>query len=91
MGWKTILSFGDFNDEFKEILNHQAPIKQSKLRAHTKPDIKNKADKSGKDKRLYNTQRHKLNNNFKKLKLIVTKVQVEIYQQKLLRFQKTKL
>ena len=32
--------FGDFNDEFEEILNHHAPIKQSKLRGNTKPHNK---------------------------------------------------
>ena len=60
--------FAEFNDEFKAILNHHAPIKQSKCRCNTKPHInktlrketmkryrlKNKANKSGKedDKRL---------------------------------------
>ena len=32
--------FGDFNDEFEEILNHHAPVKQSKLRGNTKPHNK---------------------------------------------------
>ena len=32
--------FGDFNDEFEELLNHHAPVKQSKLRGNTKPHNK---------------------------------------------------
>ena len=72
----NIGKFAEFNDEFKAILNHHAPIKQSKLRGNTKPHInktlikeimkrsrlKNKANKSGKeeDKRLYNIQRNKV-------------------------------
>ena len=35
----NIGKFAEFNDEFKAILNHHAPIKQSKLRGNTKPDI----------------------------------------------------
>ena len=33
-----MVKFGDFNI-FKEILNHHAPIKQSKLRSNSKPNI----------------------------------------------------
>ena len=54
-------NYSDFNNEFKEILNHHAPIKQTKVRGNTKPHInkalckeimkrsrlKNKANKSG--------------------------------------------
>ena len=35
----NIGKFAEFNDEFKAILNHHAPIKQSKLRGNTKPHI----------------------------------------------------
>ena len=35
-------NYSDFNNEFKEILNHHAPIKQTKVRGNTKPHI-NKA------------------------------------------------
>ena len=38
-GLKNNGKFSDFNDEFKQILNHQAPIKQFKLRGNTKPHI----------------------------------------------------
>ena len=31
--------FGAFNDQFKQILHHHAPIKQSNLRGNTKPHI----------------------------------------------------
>ena len=31
--------FAEFNEEFKAILNHHAPIKQSKLRGNTKSQI----------------------------------------------------
>ena len=31
--------FAEIKDEFKVILNHYAPIKQSKLRGNTKPHI----------------------------------------------------
>ena len=54
-------NYSDFNNEFKEILDHHAPIKQTKVRGNTKPHInkavrkemmkrsrlKNKANKSG--------------------------------------------
>ena len=75
-GLSNIGKFAEFNDEFKAILNHHAPIKQSKLHGNTKPHInktlrkeimkrsrlKNKANKSGKEecKRLYNIQRNKV-------------------------------
>ena len=36
------MDYSDFNNEFKEILNHHAPIKQTKVRGNTKPHI-NKA------------------------------------------------
>ena len=71
-GLNNIGNFAKFNDEFKAILDHHAPIKQSKLRGNTKPHInktlrkeimkrsrlKNKANKSSKEenKRLYNIQ-----------------------------------
>ena len=77
-------NYSDFNNEFKEILNHHAPIKQTKVRGNTKPDInkalrkeimkrsrlKNKANKSGKedDKRLYKIQRNKVTKLNNKLK-----------------------
>ena len=77
-------NFAEFNDEFKAILDHHVPIKQSKLRDNTKPHInktlrkeimkrsrlKNKANKSGKeeDKRLYNIQRNKVSKLNNKLK-----------------------
>ena len=62
-GLNNIGNFAEFNDEFKAILDHHAPIKQSKLRGNTKPHInktlrkeimkrsrlKNKATKSGKE------------------------------------------
>ena len=80
----NIGKFAEFNDEFKAILNHHAPIKQSKLCGNTKPHInktlrkeimkrsrlKNKANKSGKegDKRLYNIQRNKVSKLNSKLK-----------------------
>ena len=69
---------------FEEILNHHAPIKQTKVRGNTKPHInkahrkeimkrsrlKNKANKSGKedDKRLYKIQRNKVTKLNNKLK-----------------------
>ena len=72
----NIGNFAGFNDAFKVILDHHAPIKQSKLHGNTKPHVnktlrkeimkqrsrlKNKANKSGKeDKRLYNIQRNKV-------------------------------
>ena len=74
----------DFNNEFKEILNHHAPIKQTKVCGNTKPHInkalrkeimkrsrlENKANKSGKedDKRLYKIQRNKVTKLNNKLK-----------------------
>ena len=77
-------NYSDFNNEFKEILNHHAPIKQTKVRGNTKPHInkalrkeimnrsrlKNKANKSGKedDKRLYKIQRNKVTKLNNKLK-----------------------
>ena len=77
-------NYSDFNNEFKEILNHHAPIKQTKVRGNTKPHInkalrkeimkrsrlKNKANKSGKedDKRLYKVQRNKVTKLNNKLK-----------------------
>ena len=62
-GLNNIGKFAEFNDEFKAILNHHAPIKQSKLRGNTKRHInktlrreimkrsrlKNKANKSDKE------------------------------------------
>ena len=72
MVWKKNSKFGGFHNEFKEILNHYAPIKQSKPRGSTKPYInktlrkelmkrsrlKDKATKLGKEenKRPYNIQ-----------------------------------
>ena len=38
-GLNNIGKFAEFNDEFKAILNHHAPIKQSKLRGNTKSQI----------------------------------------------------
>ena len=77
-------NYSDFNNEFKEILNHHAPIKQTKVCGNTKPHInkalrkeimkrfrhKNKANKSGKedDKRLYKIQRNKVTKLNNKLK-----------------------
>ena len=62
-GNNNIGNFAEFNDEFKAILDHHVPNKQSKLRGNTKPHIsktlrkkimkrsrlKNKANKSGKE------------------------------------------
>ena len=62
-GLKSNGMFSDFNDDFKQILNHHAPIKQSKLRGNTKPytnkilreeivkksRLRNKANISGKE------------------------------------------
>ena len=75
-GLKSIGKFAEFNGEFKAILNHHAPIKQSKLRGNAKPHIsetltkeimkrsrfKNKATASGKDEdiRSYSIQRNKV-------------------------------
>ena len=39
LGLDNIGNFAEFNDEFKAILDHHAPIKQSKLRGNTKPHI----------------------------------------------------
>ena len=77
-------NYSDFNNEFKEVLNHHAPIKQTKVRGNMKPHInkalrkeimkrsrlKNKANKSGKedDKRLYKIQRNKVTKLNNKLK-----------------------
>ena len=73
--------FAEFNDEFKSILNHHAPIKQSNTKPHINKTLrkeimkisrlKNKANKSVKeeDKGLCNIQRNKvskLNNKLKK-------------------------
>ena len=71
-GLKKNSKFSDFNNELKEILNHYAPIKQSKPRGSTKPYInktlrkelmkrsrlKDKASKLGKEehKRSHNIQ-----------------------------------
>ena len=38
-GLNNIGNFTEFNDEFKAILDHHAPIKQSNLRGNTKPRI----------------------------------------------------
>ena len=38
-GLNNIGNFAEFNDEFKAILDHHAPIKQSKLRGNTKSHI----------------------------------------------------
>ena len=38
-GFNNIGNFAEFNDEFKAILDHYAPNKQSKLRGNTKPHI----------------------------------------------------
>ena len=38
-GLNNIGNFAEFNDEFKAILDHHAPIKQSNLRGNTKPRI----------------------------------------------------
>ena len=83
-GLNNIDNFAEFNDAFKEILDHHATIKQLKLRGNTKPHInktlrkeimkrsrlKNKANKSGKEeaKRLYNIQRNKVSKLNTKLK-----------------------
>ena len=69
-GLNNIGNFTEFNDEFKAILDHHAPIKQSKFRGNTninktlrkeimkRSRLKNKANKSSKEenKRLYNIQ-----------------------------------
>ena len=34
-------TFGNFDDESKEILNHHVPIKESKIRGNIKPYIQN--------------------------------------------------
>ena len=38
-GLNSIGNFAEFNDEFKAILDHHTPIKQSKLRGMKKPYI----------------------------------------------------
>ena len=38
-GFDNIGNFAEFNDEFKAILDHLAPIQQSKLRGNRKPHI----------------------------------------------------
>ena len=88
----NIGNFAGFNDAFKVILDHHAPIKQSKLHGNTKPHVnktlrkeimkqrsrlKNKANKSGKeDKRLYNIQRNKVSKLNNKLKKTYFKEQL---------------
>ena len=75
-GPNNIGKFAEFNYQFKAILNHHAPAKESNVRGNKKPYIaktlrkeimkrsrlKNKVNKSGKeeDKRLYNIQRNKV-------------------------------
>ena len=51
-GLNNIGKFAEFNDEFKAILNHHAPIKQSKLRGHTKPRI-NKTLRKKNNEKIY--------------------------------------
>ena len=88
-GFNNIGNFAEFDDEFKVILDHHTPIKQSKLRGNTKPHInktlrkeimkksrlKDKANKSGKEehKRLYNIQQNKFSKLNNKLKKIYFK------------------
>ena len=54
-GFNNIGNFAEFNDEFKAILDHHAPNKQSKLRANTKPHINKTLRKEiMKKSKLYN-------------------------------------
>ena len=83
-GLNNNAKFDEFSDEFKTTLNYPASIKQSMLWGNTKPHInktlrkeiikrsrlKNKANNSDEDKRLYNIQQNnvsKLNNKLKKI------------------------
>ena len=83
--------FAEFDDEFKAVLNHHVPIKQSKLRGNTKPHInktlkkgimkksrlKSKTNKSGKkEDRLYNIQRNKVSKLNNKLNKTYFKVKL---------------
>ena len=82
-------NFSDFNNEFKNTLNNNAPIKSSKVRGNTKPhvnkilrkeimkrsNLKNIANKSGKidDKKRYKIQRNVVTKLNKKLKKLILK------------------